>query len=251
MWRDEMHKYANIITLMLAKIICLVVTQLRTISNRMKLFSDFNLKIGWIQVIKNNKWWWKWRWCWWWMRHSNLMLQVPAASVEGTAFDDEDEDEEAVAFVKVDGESYFLLRSTFSLPSPSSKSGIFLAFLFLLLAFCGSFWGLTACFESIWAFLDVLWWRVFWATALTCGKSLVMLPTAFVRPSLNTILMSVFKYSGFLMKRNRTRALSPVLKCSSVMVMMVAVCRTLPTWTGFKRKRKKKKEKTSSSINVH
>jgi len=58
-----------------------------------------------------------------------------------------------------------------------------------------------------------------------------MVPTAFVRPSRNTIRMSFFRYSGFLMNRKRTVALSPVRRCSFVIQMMVAVWRTLPTWT--------------------
>ena len=56
-------------------------------------------------------------------------------------------------------------------------------------------------------------------------------PIALVLPSLNTILMSGRRYSGVLMKRNLTKALSPVRRCSSVMVIIVAVCRTLPTCT--------------------
>lgn len=62
--------------------------------------------------------------------------------------------------------------------------------------------------------------------------TLVMVPTALVRPSLNTSFWSQCKYSGVLMKRKWTEALSPVRKQSLFMDKMVAVCRMLPQWTG-------------------
>lgn len=120
--------------------------------------------------------------------------------------------------------------SVFSFPSSWWSSCRCLDLRFRLLGFCGSFWGLIWCLLSC-AFLVALCCRVFCATALMWGNSLVMFPTAFVLPSRNTIRMSVFRYSGFLMKRNRTMALSPVLKWSPVIVNIVAVCLTLPTWT--------------------
>ena len=58
-----------------------------------------------------------------------------------------------------------------------------------------------------------------------------MVPIALVLPSRNTILRSFLKYSGFLINLNLTVALSPVRRCSSFIVSIVAVCRTLPTWT--------------------
>lgn len=60
------------------------------------------------------------------------------------------------------------------------------------------------------------------------GWILVIFPTALVRPSLNTIRVSGLMYSGFLMKRNRQEALSPVLRWSWFMAMMEAVCLVLP-----------------------
>lgn len=61
--------------------------------------------------------------------------------------------------------------------------------------------------------------------------TLVMVPTALVRPSLNTSLWSQCRYSGVLMKRKWTEALSPVRRQSLFMDKMVAVCRMLPQWT--------------------
>ena len=107
---------------------------------------------------------------------------------------------------------------------------LLLGFRFFLLGFCGSFCGFSWWFASC-AFFAARCCRVFWATALTCGNSLVMFPTAFVRPSRNTMRMSVRMYSGFLMNRKRQSALSPVRKCSCDIVNMDAVCLTLPTCT--------------------
>ena len=42
----------------------------------------------------------------------------------------------------------------------------------------------------------------------------MMLPTAFVQPSLKTILVPTWRNSGPLMKQNRHEALSPVLQFS-------------------------------------
>lgn len=61
--------------------------------------------------------------------------------------------------------------------------------------------------------------------------TLVMVPTALVRPSLNTSLWSQCRYSGVLMKRKWTEALSPVRKQSLFIDRMVAVCLMLPQWT--------------------
>lgn len=61
--------------------------------------------------------------------------------------------------------------------------------------------------------------------------TLVTVPTALVRPSRNTSLCSQCRYSGVLMKRKWTVALSPVLRQSLLMLRMVAVCRMLPQWT--------------------
>ena len=105
---------------------------------------------------------------------------------------------------------------------------------FFLLGFWGSFCGFVWWFDSA-AFLAALCARVFCATALTCGHSLMMFPTALVRPSRNTMRMSVRRYSGFLMKRKWTWALSPVLRCSWDIRIIVAVWRTLPTWTEIKK----------------
>lgn len=70
--------------------------------------------------------------------------------------------------------------------------------------------------------------RVVPVTRLT----LVMVPTALVLPSLKTSLCSVCRYSGVLMKRKCTVALSPVRRQSLFMVKMVAVCLMLPQCTG-------------------
>lgn len=61
-----------------------------------------------------------------------------------------------------------------------------------------------------------------------------MVPTALVRPSLNTSLWSQCRYSGVLMKRKWTEALSPVRKQSLFIDKMVAVCLMLPQWTEWK-----------------
>ena len=58
-----------------------------------------------------------------------------------------------------------------------------------------------------------------------------MVPTALVRPSLKTSFWSQCRYSGVLMKRKWTEALSPVRRQSLFMVRMVAVCLMLPQWT--------------------
>ena len=123
-----------------------------------------------------------------------------------------------------------LVDGTFSLDSSMSTLLLLLRVRRFLLGFCGSFCGCTWWLAS-WAFLAALCCRVFWATALTWGYSFVMLPMAFVLPSLKTMRMSVFKYSGFLMNLNLTIDLSPVRRCSLVMFIMVAVWRTLPTCT--------------------
>ena len=116
-----------------------------------------------------------------------------------------------------------------SVVAPAAKRYGRLRCLFLLLGFCGSFCGLSWWFDST-AFLAARFCRVFCAAAmLTCGKMCVIVPTAFVRPSRKTMRMSFFRYSGFLMNRKRTVALSPVRRCSLVMHMIVAVWRTLPT----------------------
>lgn len=62
-------------------------------------------------------------------------------------------------------------------------------------------------------------------------STFVMVPTAFVRPSLNTSFWSQCRYSGVLMNRKWTVALSPVRRQSLFMVRMVAVCRMLPQCT--------------------
>lgn len=69
------------------------------------------------------------------------------------------------------------------------------------------------------------------AVAADGRATLVMVPTALVRPSLNTSFWSQCKYSGVLMKRKWTEALSPVRRQSLFMDKMVAVCRMLPQWT--------------------
>lgn len=58
-----------------------------------------------------------------------------------------------------------------------------------------------------------------------------MVPTALVRPSLNTSFWSQCRYSGVLMKRKWTVALSPVLRQSLFIDRIVAVCLMLPQWT--------------------
>lgn len=68
-------------------------------------------------------------------------------------------------------------------------------------------------------------------TAQELCVTLVMVPTALVRPSLNTSLWSQCRYSGVLMKRKWTEALSPVRRQSLFMDRMVAVCLMLPQCT--------------------
>lgn len=63
------------------------------------------------------------------------------------------------------------------------------------------------------------------------GHTLVMVPTALVRPSRNTSRWSMCRYSGVLMKRKCTVALSPVRRQSLSMLRMVAVCLMLPQCT--------------------
>lgn len=63
------------------------------------------------------------------------------------------------------------------------------------------------------------------------GHTLVMVPTALVRPSRNTSRWSMCRYSGVLMKRKWTVALSPVRRQSLSMLRMVAVCLMLPQCT--------------------
>ena len=55
------------------------------------------------------------------------------------------------------------------------------------------------------------------------GEMLTMVPTAFVRPSLNTMRVPGFRNSGCFMNWKCTNALSPVRKCSLFMVRIVAV----------------------------
>lgn len=61
--------------------------------------------------------------------------------------------------------------------------------------------------------------------------TLVMVPTALVRPSRKTSRWSMCKYSGVLMKRKCTVALSPVRRQSLSMLRIVAVWRMLPQCT--------------------
>lgn len=71
--------------------------------------------------------------------------------------------------------------------------------------------------------------------APACHKNrvtLVMVPTALVRPSRKTSRWSMCKYSGVLMKRKWTVALSPVRRQSLSMLRIVAVWRMLPQCTG-------------------
>lgn len=56
-----------------------------------------------------------------------------------------------------------------------------------------------------------------------CGRGLRMFPTAFVRPSRKTMRCPVLMYSGCLINRNFTFALSPVRRQSLFMVMIDAV----------------------------
>lgn len=63
------------------------------------------------------------------------------------------------------------------------------------------------------------------------SHTLVMVPTALVRPSRNTSRWSMCRYSGVLMKRKCTVALSPVRRQSLSILRMVAVCLMLPQCT--------------------
>lgn len=68
-----------------------------------------------------------------------------------------------------------------------------------------------------------------WIVALWSGFN--TFPTAFVRPSRNTIRWPGFMYSGWLINRNLTIALSPVRRQSFDIVRMDAVWRMDPQWT--------------------
>lgn len=61
--------------------------------------------------------------------------------------------------------------------------------------------------------------------------TLVMVPTALVRPSRKTSRWSMCRYSGVLMKRKCTVALSPVRRQSLSILRIVAVWRMLPQCT--------------------
>lgn len=80
------------------------------------------------------------------------------------------------------------------------------------------------------AFCDALLLMVTPSCSLT-GIIFITLPTAFVRPSRNTNLCPIFKYSGYLMKRKCTTARSPVRRLREDIFNMKAVCRILPQCT--------------------
>ena len=86
------------------------------------------------------------------------------------------------------------------------------------------------CGLGWWTPLDLYLWVCRGVPGI-CGIILVMFPTAFVLPSLNTMRVPGWRNSGFLMKRNRHEALSPVRRCSLFMEMIEAVCLVLPQWT--------------------
>lgn len=100
-------------------------------------------------------------------------------------------------------------------------------------------------FEEVWNLTANCWWTAKAVKSLSSqlnlfrtnrnlkkwNGTLVMVPTAFVRPSLNTSLWSQCRYSGVLMKRKWTVALSPVRKQSLFMDRIVAVCLILPQCT--------------------
>ena len=86
-------------------------------------------------------------------------------------------------------------------------------------------WGWLCCTATI---LGLLPWGVIPGT---WGKIFVTFPPAFVRPSLNTILVPGRRYSGFLMNLKRHVALSPVRRCSLFIETMDAVCLELPQCT--------------------
>ena len=101
----------------------------------------------------------------------------------------------------------------------------------------GMFWGffptlldLFACCAlwCIWAFVD---FPVRVLCELCPGVSwnnFVIVPTAFVRPSLNIIFVPGRINSGFFMNLKRHIARSPVRRCSLSIVSIVAVCLRLP-----------------------
>ena len=70
-----------------------------------------------------------------------------------------------------------------------------------------------------------------WGGGCAVGSIRCIVPTAFVLPSLKIILVSGLTNSGCFIKRKRTIALSPVLRWSLSMWIIVAVCRMLPQWT--------------------
>ncbi len=76
----------------------------------------------------------------------------------------------------------------------------------------------------------------------------VMVPTALVLPSLNTSLWSMCRYSGVLMKRKCTVALSPVRKQSLVIERIVAVCLMLPQCTVGRKRQVREMVRNKSHI---
>lgn len=89
--------------------------------------------------------------------------------------------------------------------------------------------------DELCRFWDVLFGllalHVCMTAVLEYGTSFTTLPTALVRPSLNTILCPGFIYSGCFINLKRTKALSPVLKQSCDIEIMDAVCLMLPQCT--------------------
>lgn len=63
------------------------------------------------------------------------------------------------------------------------------------------------------------------------GSIFSMVPTAFVRPSRKIIRVFGLRYSGCLIKRNVTFALSPVRRWAWLILIIVAVCLRLLQWT--------------------
>jgi hypothetical protein len=57
---------------------------------------------------------------------------------------------------------------------------------------------------------------------------LVIVPIAFVRPSLNIILEPMRRNTGCFINEKRTIALSPVLICCTDILIILAVCLILP-----------------------
>ena len=132
--------------------------------------------------------------------------------------------------VLVDSDDVLCVLTEIELP-PAVAAVLYFPFPLLPLPFPwpGGWWGGWWW----WTPLDLYFW-VWRGVPGTCGIILVILPTALVLPSRNTMRVLGWINSGFLMKRKRHVALSPVRRWSLSIEMIEAVCLVLPQWTAKK-----------------